>query len=250
MVKFKTCLHQPMSFVSENPAAASFKFLRGTVIVIEGLIGAGKSVLGQSVVDFLKRAGLDARYFEEYVNEALLNQFLRDKRQYAYAFQMVMLANRIRIYREAQAYARTGGIAVVDRSLYGDMAFAILHKRYGNISESEFDVYSDMAEDECLVEPDYVIFLDCEVNKCLERVQARGRLMEKDEECGYTTQYMEDLSSAYTEAFKRSRDAATRQFNIDWNKDKSQSKSGLLAHFDVTDVLDVIRQKVTRTQLY
>ena len=43
---------------------------------------------------------------------------------YAFSFQMVALQDRFEIHRQAFEFASKGGIALIDRGIYGDMAFA------------------------------------------------------------------------------------------------------------------------------
>lgn len=114
----------------------------GRIIAVEGGIGAGKSTFGQTLTEYLTDSGLRARYYPEYINQKLLSQYIGDMKKYAYSFQMVMLTMRINIYREAVDFARTGGIAVIDRSLVGDYTFAKMQKETGRISDSEWESIS------------------------------------------------------------------------------------------------------------
>src|SRR5687767_9035911 len=111
-------------FTNRDPNYDKFKSLKGGVFTIEGIIGAGKTTLGKSLEQFLNECGIKTRFFPEYINKDLLSQYIGDMKRYAYSFQLIMLCKRIEIYRIAEAFASTGGVALIDRSIIGDMSFA------------------------------------------------------------------------------------------------------------------------------
>jgi deoxyadenosine/deoxycytidine kinase len=188
--------------------------LIGSIITTEGVIGVGKTTLGRSLVSYFKRLKLKSKFFPEYHNEVLLAQFIGDMKKYAYGFQLCMLMNRIRIYREAEDYSKRGGIAVVDRSLEGDMTFARMHYESGNISEVEWQVYLSVVKGEAQLEPAATIFLECSATKSLQRVNRRGNQEEID---GYDLDYMKKLCKAYEETFKRKR--CSPVLRVTWEED-------------------------------
>src|SRR5690606_19019230 len=91
-----------------------------------------------------------------------------------YAFQMIMLYKRIEIYREAERFAASGGIALVDRSMIGDMTFARMQKNNGNFTDDEWKIYLLTMEKEIQLVPTANIYLYCSPETSLERVLIRG----------------------------------------------------------------------------
>ena len=78
-------------FQSRHPLYDTYRPLIGSSILLEGSIGVGKSTVGKSLEKFFKNIGLKARFYPEYVNEPLLNQYISDMNKYAYSFQLIML---------------------------------------------------------------------------------------------------------------------------------------------------------------
>jgi deoxyadenosine/deoxycytidine kinase len=170
--------------------------LRGSMIVIEGLIGVGKSTLGHNLEKLLNENGIECKFYEEYVNSELLQQYIENMEKYSYSFQLVMLLKRIEIYKEARNYTKSGGIAIIDRSLLGDYAFALMQHKHGNISDSEMIAYKSICKQEDLPEPDIIVYLNADVEICMNRITKRGR---PGETKGYSEQYLYDLKSVYNE---------------------------------------------------
>ena len=185
--------------------------LRGCIFVLEGLIGVGKSTLGQSLEKTLNEIGISATFLAEFVSEDLLSQYISDMGKYAYSFQMIMLTKRLEIYREAERRAKQGEVVLVDRSLLGDYAFALLQVRQGNMSNEEFRVYCAMLEKEKPIEPTLTVFLDADVPTCISRAAKRGR----ESENAYDRQYFDNLLSVYNEVFPQ---LQVRKTSLDWSQ--------------------------------
>src|SRR5579862_286850 len=150
-------------FTDRHPNYNRYRSLRGGMFVIEGTVGAGKSSLGKSLTKYLNDIGIETRFFTEFVNEDLLQQFISDMKKYAYPFQVILLQKRIETYRRAEEYTKTGGVAIIDRSLIGDMTFAKMHVDAGNISADEYQVYLKLIEKEKLPVPIACLFLQCDI---------------------------------------------------------------------------------------
>lgn len=217
-------------FTSRNSKYEEFTFLRGRIFVIEGLIGVGKTTLGKSLEKYLTGIGIECRFYPEYVNNDLLDLYIKDMPREAFGFQLFMLSKRIDIYREASAFAKTGGIAIIDRSIHGDMAFAYMQKEKGFITEAEWNIYLKIVQAEIQLEPSATVFLNCDIEKCFIRLKIRGN---KSEATGYTSEYFRDLSKAYT--YIMDTYSTTRIVNIDWNNhlefDGNYLKNEIAEHF-------------------
>lgn len=203
-----------MELFTTHPAEYyQYRKLRGTIIALEGLISAGKTTLGNHIATYLNGIDIPCKFFPEYVNQDLLTQFIQNMKKYAYSFQMIMLCKRIEIYRQALEFSKTGGVAIIDRSLWGDMTFAKLQHRQGNISDEEWTCYSSMVKHEIMIEPDIIIYLDCNIDTAMSRIQKRGN---RSEMSGYRAEYLKLLDETYKEEFDTWRHSLKI---VDWNRD-------------------------------
>ena len=200
------------------------KHLRGHVIVLEGTISAGKTTLGKNIVDLLTKFKLKAKFFHEYVNEDLLQQYIIDMKTYAYGFQLIMQAHRINSYKNARDFANKGGIAIIDRSIIGDYAFALMQKKRGFITEAEWDIYMKIFIQENLIQPDGIIYLDCTVDTVVGRIVKRGIKCESS----YDISYLQELNQTYSHAFEENH---INPLIIDWNLDRSDMAGDQKATF-------------------
>ena len=219
-------------FKDRNPKYNSFKSLKGGIFPLEGIIGVGKSTTGISIVDFLNNIGINAKFFPEYVNKELLDQYISDMKKYAYTFQMVMLCKRIEIYRDAERFAATGGVAIIDRSITGDFVFATMQHSLGNITDQEFEAYKSLMKQEIQLIPTVTIYLKCSADVSLCRVKNRGIQSEIE---GYNFSYMKNLENAYDKVMNS--DSIGKCITIDWNI-SVQIVNGRLLDEMVQDILE------------
>ena len=108
--------------------------LLGKVLILEGLISAGKSKAGRSIEKYCDDLGFQCKFFPEPVIPDLLQLFLNDQKKYAFAFQLAILIKRQSIYKTAYEYAKKGYFCIIDRSLYGDYCFAKLQYNLMNLT--------------------------------------------------------------------------------------------------------------------
>lgn len=222
-------------FASRHPSYDSYRHLIGSIITLEGLIGVGKTCLGRSIVKFLENIGFKAKFFPEYVNQKFLDKYIKNMEKYSFAYQVMMLCKRIKIYEDAERFAATGGIAIIDRSLIGDMSFARMQKDKGYFTKQDWEDYLSMAEDEIQLSPTASIFLECSSQISLDRVKRRGV---ESEIKGYTIEYMDELRNAYIASIKECNNI--KHVSIDWSKDIPLT-DGLIDDSSVKDVLDKLK---------
>lgn len=210
-------------FLPVHPLYEKLRHLRGSIILIEGIIGAGKSTLGASLHRALSRAGIACEFFEENVDPKLLELFLSDKQKYAFAMQTVLLVQRQKTYMKAIQFARReNGVSIVDRSLYGDIAFAKMHYKSGRIDAKEWAVYESLISNSPLPQPSYILYLDVTPEVALGRIQSRNR---GSEAASYNVEYLQELGSSYREAMS----ASVLPISIlDWNKVRTMEEDSLL----------------------
>lgn len=149
--------------------------LVGMVIGLDALMGVGKSVTGRSLEHFLRIKGYKVKYYPEFVNFLLLALYLQNKKEHAFEFQAIMVRERLRIHQEASDFARSGGIAIVDRTIYGDRAFEALAFKKDFITEQQHAVYLSLIDDfKAKFDLDVILYLDCNYDTCLRRIGRRG----------------------------------------------------------------------------
>ena len=216
-------------FTNTNSEQTKYRCLIGSIIALEGLIGAGKSTLGLCLETYLKKIGINARFFPEYVCEPLLDQYIKNMSKYAYSFQIIMLQKRLEIYNQAHQFALAGGISIVDRSLIGDYTFAHMQHTNGYISNLEMNVYMQIMNKENLIEPSVVIYLKCDPQIAYQRMINRGNVGERN---GYSLEYFQNLNESYQETIQGSSHTI---LTIDWNQ--SRETDSKMA----TDILDSLR---------
>lgn len=206
-----------MALQQQSELYNTLKCLRGHLIVLEGTISAGKTTLGQNIVDLLSQSDLPVKFFQEYVNESLLQQYISNMGKYSYSFQLIMQSHRIHNYKLARQFSNQGGIAIVDRSIIGDYAFALMQKNKGFITEQEWLIYNDIFVQENIIQPDGIIYLACSSNIVIHRISQRGIKCES----AYDETYLLELEEAYKIAFEANKITC---LTIDWNKDRSNKK--------------------------
>ena len=199
---------------SVDTSTRKFRSLNGHVIVLEGLIGVGKTTLGFSLEKYLNELGLKTKFYPEFKNKALLNQYITNMDKYAYVFQTVMLMARINIYRQAYHFASTGGISIIDRSLLGDYTFAKMQYNQDRFTIYEWEVYRNLIPKD-LPEPNCIVMLKCKPEIAFNRMKKRGN---KSEVSGYTLKYFKELSSYYNDTFKN---LTNPTLSIDWETNKT-----------------------------
>jgi deoxyadenosine/deoxycytidine kinase len=234
-------MQSELPFKAVNPALRKFgSCLRGKVMVLEGVISAGKSTAGAILTQYVQSLGIPCRFFPEPLAPALLDLFLSDQKKYAFAFQLTMLVKRQALYREAFELAKKGYFCIIDRSLYGDYCFALLHKNKGNIAveaekskmtleeikensgSSEWKSYLEVLHSEKFEHPDYVIYLQVSVDTAIKRCLKRGFKKEDT----YDRQYFQDLCSLYDNVIPNS--PANHFIVIDWNDEKDDKPPGCI----------------------
>lgn len=192
-------------------------------IVIDGIIGAGKS----TVAHFLSKE-LALPLFEELndndndsLAQRMLDKFYADQARWSAIIQVMFLNDR---FRDIKAIEAEGNTAIIDRSIYGDEIFAKTINDRGNMTDDEFIIYRDLLHNMLMhiKAPELLIYIDVSVDTAMKRIAKRNRSTEADL---IPRDYMEDLRRNY-EAWYESYDLSPK-VRIDLNK--SEPIEGALA---------------------
>lgn len=190
------------------------KGVEKNVIVLAGMIGAGKSSYTELIA---KELGTKA-FYESIQNNRILELFYADPKRWAFALQIYFLNTRFRSIKAAL----TDQNNVLDRSIYEDALFTQINYEEGNISEPEMDTYLDlldnmMEELEFMPKkaPDLLIYLRGSLDTVLKRISLRGRPYEQIQDNPGLLDYYKHLHSRYDSWFESYDKSATLVINID-----------------------------------
>ena len=163
------------------------------VIIIDGVVGAGKSTLSEKV-----SKKLDIPVFYELTNDTttnLLEEFYKDKKRWSFTLQIHFLNERFRMIKEIH---KNGG-GILDRSIFGDRIFAQMLNEDGWMTNDEFETYSTLLDNmlEHAKKPDLLVYIDCDLDTAVERIGIRGREMEQSVDEVYWKRLNEKYTNWY-----------------------------------------------------
>jgi deoxyadenosine/deoxycytidine kinase len=164
--------------------------LENRYIVVEGVIGAGKTSLARMLSDRLQAKLM----LEEVEENPFLKDFYKDRERYAFQTQMHFLFSRFQQQRNVRQLELFSERMVSDYLFQKDRIFAGL-----NLSELELALYERLVgwlELEVMT-PDVVVYLQASSEVLMRRIARRGRPFEKDMDPGYIKQ----LNEAYNHFF-------------------------------------------------
>lgn len=190
---------------------------RATISVIDSeRVGAGKSTFGETFALCLSYAGVPAKYYPEYFDEASLKECFNKPKEVACMYQKWMLSERGHVYKEALRDISEGTAAIIDGSLHRDKSFADLHRAKGNISEEQYvDYLSLLAQVGAnLKVPDHTICLEVSEDTAMARIEKRNRLNEKTV---YDRAFHKLLSDCYRANLELAKSSGTAFFLIPYD---------------------------------
>ncbi|MDP4086595.1 MAG: deoxynucleoside kinase [Bacillota bacterium] len=200
-------------------------------IVIGGMIGLGKTSVADTLNGYFKSKGIDSKVFYEAVDDnpilPLYYELTPDEleaRRIPFLLQLFFLNKRFKTIKECGNWNEPI-YTIQDRSIYEDWYFAFVNKTLGRISDLEFRMYEDLAENmmEELKElpkkaPDLMVYLKGSFDTVLDRIMARGRSFEINPE----------LQEYYFEVWKGYDDWVINHYN---------ASEVLIIDMDTTDVV-------------
>lgn len=171
---------------------------RNMSIVVDGIIGAGKTTVARMVSEHL-----NIPMFEELKNDDLentlehrmLNKFYDDQSRWSAIIQVMFLNER---FRDIKSIEASNQFAIMDRSIYGDEIFAKTINKRGNMTDDELTIYQELLHNmlEHIKPPKLLIYLDVSIDTAMERIKKRHRGSEADT---IPEDYMIDLRDTYEE---------------------------------------------------
>lgn len=204
-----------------SPAILEQEHTEHPIIAIEGPIGAGKSTLCRWLRRYHSASVADE------VQSDLLPAYFRDPKRYAFTVQVDSLTQRHRMLKAS--WGLSGLVSIwLDRSIFGDFAFARANHAVGRIDAQEYALYRSLYDTliESVEPPHAVLWLDVPVGVCAERIEQRGTVGEI-----IPTEYAEALICAYKEILRDAESRGVYVHREDWSRDLSD-KGMYHAHAD------------------
>lgn len=202
----------------------------GLVVIVEGLIGAGKSTLTQELGKSLGEDTLVLMEPDEQKNaNPYLSDFYGDKERWSFTMQTHLLGLRYRMQLAAQWHAMSGrGHAVCDRSFYGDTCFARMMNRTGEISTREFETYRVLyqAMTASVLLPSVCIRLRVSPDIAANRIRSRASAREgRKSELVIDPQYLRALDAEIDTTVEVLRGQGVRVMDLHWDQDLATPES-------------------------
>jgi len=174
------------------------------MIVIEGVVGVGKS----SLMYILGEKGY-TEFEEPVVDNPILDKFYHDRTRYSFPLQVFFLNKRFEHIKKATEVKN----AVMDRSIYGDAIFARMLNLNGEMSDEEFAIYAELLENmlEHVQAPKLMVYLEVSVDEAMRRIHKRGR----DYELIVEREYWERLNQEYEDYFGQYTLSPLLRINVD-----------------------------------
>ncbi len=154
---------------------------RDLFITVAGNVGAGKSTLTTLVGEKL---GFE-QHFEKVDGNPYLEDFYLDQEKWGFHLQLYFLAQRFKQQKEIQA---NGLNNIQDRSIYEDVEI-FARNLYDNklMTKRDYLTYRELFNDMVpnLRKPDLMIYLNGSLDSIINRINKRGRDMEKSVDIEY-----------------------------------------------------------------
>jgi len=159
-------------------------------IVIEGVIGAGKTTLARVIAD--RFDGM--LVLEQFEENPFLSRFYEDRPRWAFQTQLSFLASRFRQQQVLLKRDLFHHVVVSDYSFDKDRIFAHL-----NLDGDERHLYETLYNvmQAIIPVPDLVVYLQSTTERLLQNIAQRGRTYEQDMD----QNYIQTLNDAYNQYF-------------------------------------------------
>ncbi|MDF2558322.1 MAG: deoxynucleoside kinase [Bacillales bacterium] len=167
--------------------------LQTPFISVEGPIGVGKTSLANRIANHFQFTLL-----KEIVEEnPFLGKFYENIDEWSFQTEMFFLCNRYKQLNDIkQNYISKKLPVVADYHIFKNMIFT-QRTLHGEQFEKYRAIYDILIQD--MPKPNLVIYLNASLNTLLERIESRGRDIEKSIEPGYLERLSEDYETFMNE---------------------------------------------------
>lgn len=191
-------------------------------MITEGIIGVGKTTFSERLAHHLNAEWL--REPDETNGNVYLKQFYQDPERWALTMQLHLLNMRFRMHQNAQwCTLNQNKHVVLDRSYFGDTAFARLQLNRKSMSQDEYNTYTMCYKNmsSVVMLPQVCVHLKAEPEVAQQRIQKRmekqlGRKCENSIDLDYLKElYTEECTVINTLAKQ-----GVHIIEVDWNESK------------------------------
>ncbi len=173
-------------------------------IVIEGVIGAGKTTLSNILANYYNAELI----LEEVETNPFLSNFYKDRKGYAFQTQIYFLLSRFKQMTKYRQLNLFNSMIISDYLFDKDYIFAEI-----NLDENEFSMYKTIYSlmKSQITNPDLVIYLQSSLDTLTKHIKKRGRTFESN----INADYLQVLIEKYNEFFFRYKSSPLLIINID-----------------------------------
>jgi deoxyadenosine/deoxycytidine kinase len=198
----------------------------GNVIIVEGIIGAGKTTFSRLLSEHLDCQWLQEP--DEKKGNPYLASFYKDPTRWALTMQLHLLNTRFRMHQHAQwSTMQNSQSVIIDRSYFGDTAFARLQLKNGTLTKEEYDTYvmsyHNMTSNVLL--PQICIHLITTPEVSNKRISKRMEIQTGRKcESAIDLQYLRDLDTEETLMIDTLEKQGVKIFRMEWNDEKTEDE--------------------------
>ena len=191
----------------------------GHAVIVEGIIGVGKTTFSKELAKALNGQWL--REPDEENGNPYLSDFYSDPKRWAFTMQMHLLNTRYRMHMHAQWFTMTENKhMVMDRSYFGDTAFAHLQVKTGTMTQTEFDTYAMCYQNmtASVLLPQICVHLEVQPSVAQERVQSRMEIQTGRKcETAIDLEYLQMLQTEENVVIDTLQSKGVHVIKLDWN---------------------------------
>ena len=172
------------------------------MIVLSGVIGAGKSSLTSILAEHL---GSQA-FYEGVEENPILPLYYQNMKRYTFLLNVYLLNTRLSQINKAVQIPNS----VIDRSIYEDKLFFKMNTDAGTADKTEYDIYSSLVDN--MLEdipntpskkPELLIYISVPYDVMLKRIKKRGREYEQITTDPTLADYYQRLIKYYHSWYKK-----------------------------------------------
>ncbi|QCY65024.1 deoxynucleoside kinase [Bacillus thuringiensis] len=198
--------------------------MKKPVLVIDGVVGCGKTTLAKILEKELGMPLYEEIGSQDTIN--LLDRFYAKRTRWGFTLQIHFLNTRFRQIKDIHA----NGGGMLDRSIFGDRLFAEmmaedLEDGGEGMTWEEFRTYSTLLDSmlEHAQAPTLLVYLECDVDTAIERINKRDRGLESQVERGYWER-LNDKYATWYEKYDASPKVKINVANLDYDSCEEDRK--------------------------
>lgn len=188
----------------------STKMSQPKIIVVDGVIGSGKSTLINLIKPLFEKEGLKTCVVPEPIkvweDTGRLKQFYDNPERRAYQFQTKAFHDRVKLSREIyNENKNTTDIFILERSIFTDVMFMNVLFEMKTIDKTEYEDYTElwsMWKELVPFEVNLFVYLKPDVSVAMERVKTRSRSGENAVSVTYQTLLQKYHDEVYNSSFR------------------------------------------------